>query len=250
MASPYENAALLRAFDGVLRPGGLALTRGLIDACGLAPGSRALDVGCGAGRGARLLQERGYRAVGMDVSSALLGEARRYAAGGVPPDPPSARPLLVRPLLVRADAAGFLPFRDQAFDAVFSECVLSLLPDPAGALAECRRVLRPGGRLALSDVYFKGGAAGPPAAPGGTAGLRTALERAGFVVQGEEDHSRALGEFAARLIWETGSTDALRDLLCGCGGAKAPAGGGPSGGMGGGRRPQMGYVAIVAVKGL
>ncbi len=231
MASPYENAALFRAFDGVLRPGGLALTRGMLEACGLAPGSRLLDVGCGTGRAVLLFQERGYRAVGMDVSAALLAEAAGGACGGESPGP-----LWARPLFARADAANGLPFRDQSFDAVFLECVLSIPPDPAGVLEECRRVLRPDGRIALSDMYFKDCAD----APGGLPALRAALRHAGFVVKSEEDHSRALGEFAARLIWETGSANALRELCRGCGGRVGEGSGF--------RRTNMGYVAIIAVK--
>jgi arsenite methyltransferase len=49
---------------------------------------------------------------------------------------------------VRADAQQ-LPLRDQTVDAVVSIAVLQLLPDPAAALAEMARVLRPGGRLAV-----------------------------------------------------------------------------------------------------
>ena len=53
-----------------------------------------------------------------------------------------------------------LPFADASLDGLIAECVLSTLADPARALAEWRRALKPGGRLALSDVYSRAAADG------------------------------------------------------------------------------------------
>ena len=95
---------------------------------------RALDAGCGTGFQAALLGELGYAVHGVDLSAALLGLAR-------------AR--LPRAALARASLET-LPYPAGVFDA--AACcgsTLSFVDDPAGALGELARVLRPGGRLLL-----------------------------------------------------------------------------------------------------
>jgi len=101
-------------------------------------GSRILDVGCGTGL---LLEQLGRthpeaELVGLDLTPRMLGIAQHRLAG--------------RAALVAADAAT-LPFRDAHFDTVVSSSVLHYLPDPRRALGEWRRVLRPGGRLIVTD---------------------------------------------------------------------------------------------------
>ena len=99
---------------------------------------RTLDVGCGTGRNLPFLPPG---SVGLDPSAEVLGRARRRA--------PGAR-------LVQGSAEA-LPFRDESFDTVVSGLVLCSVPDPARALAEVRRVLRPGGSLrALEHVRATG----------------------------------------------------------------------------------------------
>lgn len=107
----------------------------------LVPGPRVLDLGVGPGGVALAMAsgESGKRHVGLDVSGEMLARAARAArAAGI------ALPL------VRADAAS-LPLRDGAFDGVTGHSFLYLLPDPRSALAEVRRVLRPGGRAAFLE---------------------------------------------------------------------------------------------------
>jgi ubiquinone/menaquinone biosynthesis C-methylase UbiE len=107
----------------------------------LVPGPRVLDLGVGPGTSALEMwrAEPGRRHVGLDVSAPMLRRARsRAAALG-----------LVLPL-VRADAL-HLPFRDGALDGVTGHSILYLLDDPAAALAEVRRVLRPGGGIAFLE---------------------------------------------------------------------------------------------------
>ena len=121
----------------------------LVDALGLAPGDRVLDVGCGPGRHAHALGRRGIEVVGVDVSDRFVA----IAAEGAPPG------VTFR----RADARA-LPF-DGEFDAAISLCQGALgLGGPEGALAADRdvlggmaRALRPGGRLAASafSAYFQ-----------------------------------------------------------------------------------------------
>ena len=121
----------------------------------LAPesGECAIDIGSGTGaevrRLARLVGAEG-RAVGVEPHPDLRAEAqRRTAEEGVAAE------------FVDGDALA-LPFEDGSVDVVRSERVFQHLPDPEGALAEIVRVLRPGGRVAITDsdwgtaIYFPG----------------------------------------------------------------------------------------------
>ncbi len=107
----------------------------------LVPGPRVLDLGVGPGTSALEMwrAEPSRRHVGLDVSAPMLRRARSRAAtlGLVLP-------------LVRADAL-HLPFRDGALDGVTGHSILYLLDDPAAALAEVQRVLRPGGGIAFLE---------------------------------------------------------------------------------------------------
>ncbi len=172
-----------------LRPGGLALTRELIDRAGFRAGETVADVGCGLGASTRLLCERGVAAIGVDLVVASDAGAR----GEAPP-------------LVVADAAR-LPFADDSLDGVLAECSLSLTADRRLTLAEWRRTLRRGGRLALSDVYCRdGGAAGRIAT---REALCADVAAAGFRVEAFEDRSEALKSWAARFIFQFGSLEPL-----------------------------------------
>ena len=132
--NPWE--ALRLVLGDPLHPGGHEATAALLDRAGVGEGTRALDVGCGAGGALKLARERGADAVGLDRDPAA------DPAGGAG--------------VVRGDLSR-LPVRDGGVDAVLGECVLCLAPDLDRALAETRRVVGPGGRLALSDVTVSGG---------------------------------------------------------------------------------------------
>jgi len=99
-----------------------------------------LDVGCGAGLDLVRLARAGARAAGIDLSAGSLAFASRYLAIEN-----------VSALLAQADAAR-LPFRDESFDLVLCLGVLPFAPDPAGIVADARRVLRQDG-LAIFVAY-------------------------------------------------------------------------------------------------
>lgn len=205
-AELYGHPALLSVTGGVLRPGGLDLTRRLAAASELAPGSRIIDVGCGSGATVDLLRrEFGLAACGVDI------EQRVDHA----PDRP----------LIRADAMR-LPLRSAAVAAVVCECVLSLLPDPDAALAEFHRVLSGRGLALITDMYVRapegmGGLAVMPVASCLTGALprgaiEQRLERHGFNVLLWEDHSPALKRLAAQLVFACGSMKAFWGAAAGC----------------------------------
>jgi ubiquinone/menaquinone biosynthesis C-methylase UbiE len=104
---------------------------------------RTLDLGTGTGRNLQLFRP-GVRAVALDPDRANLSRARARGPG-------------VPLVLARAEA---LPFRAGAFDTVVCGLVLCSVDDPARALAEARRVLRPGGALRLLEHVRAAGLAG------------------------------------------------------------------------------------------
>jgi ubiquinone/menaquinone biosynthesis C-methylase UbiE len=114
----------------------------LVAAADLRPGESVLDVACGTGVVARLAAARvhGGRVAGLDLNAGMLAVARSIpAAAGAPIEWHEASAL-------------DLPFPDTTFDHVLCQFGLMFFPDRSAALQEMRRVLRPGGRLAL-NVY-------------------------------------------------------------------------------------------------
>jgi sarcosine/dimethylglycine N-methyltransferase len=126
--------------------GGLEAVEALGRRAGIDGASRVLDVCAGLAGPARFMARRwGARVTGVDLSpDRTVGARRLSAAVGLG--------RLVR--MVRGDAQA-LPFQRGAFTAVMSQEGLLHVPDKAATLAECRRVLLPGGRLAFSDWIAK-----------------------------------------------------------------------------------------------
>jgi SAM-dependent methyltransferase len=117
------------------------------------PDDVLLDIGCGGGAFLAQALRTGCRAVGVDHSTEMVRVARELNAEAIEDG---------RLAIVQADAAR-LPFDDNTFTCAAMMQVFFFLPDPARVLAECRRVLRPGGKLAVFTVSEE--ARGSPAAP-------------------------------------------------------------------------------------
>jgi len=112
----------------------------VFELAGSLPGRRVLDVGCGDGRFALALAQAGAQVSAVDADPQMVEAARRrFHEAGCAGD------------ILLADASA-LPFADGRFDLVTAITVLCFLTEPAPALAEIARVLRPGGRLVLGEL--------------------------------------------------------------------------------------------------
>ena len=147
-AAAYEHDLVALVLGPSYHPGGADLTRRLARALDLRPGERVLDVASGPGTTARLLAEEfGVTVEGIEAGARSAGRAR---AGG------AARRLDGRVRFLCGDAQA-LPFAGASFDAVVCECSFCTFPDKSAAAAEVARVLRPGGRVGVTDVTVEPG---------------------------------------------------------------------------------------------
>jgi len=133
----FEHAGWQRAaaeYDATFAQATAPFVDALLDAAGVMPGMRVLDMCCGTGIVTAAAARRGASITGLDFSAAMLVEARR------------------RQLHLRFDEgdAEALPYADASFDAVVSNFGVHHVPRPENAVREALRVLRPGGRFALT----------------------------------------------------------------------------------------------------
>ncbi len=204
----YESGVLEKATAGVMRPGGFELTARAVSYCSFAAGDNLVDVGCGTGMTVEFLRGTyGLNAIGIDPSPVLL-ERGLHRNSELP--------------LLQASGEN-LPIAAGTMDGVVVECSLSVMADKRRALAEFNRVLIPGGRLIVTDLYARVGAGiddmGLPATSC-LAGMRTReelageLEKAGFIIESWEDHTPKLSEFVIRMIMEHGSLQPFWECEC------------------------------------
>jgi len=144
----YSDALLeklqLRWGDGCLSPGGAPELARMLSGIDVT-GCEVLDLGCGVGGYDVLLAgaHGAARVLGVDIDGASLEQARRRAAASDVADR----------LEFRQVDPGPLPFEEGRFDVVFSKDTIVDLPDKRAALTELFRVVKPGGRIALSDWF-------------------------------------------------------------------------------------------------
>ena len=170
------------------RPGGLELTRLGLEFCQFTPAARLLDIGCGAGATVALLTNLGYQAIGVDLLPTENG--------------------------IQADAAA-LPFDDDSFDGILFECSFSKITTADTALSEAHRVLKPNGKLLMTDFYARG----QPAEFSGVLGrmesqiaILQRLQSVGFRTIIWQDHSETLPQFWGQWILDQGSQQVGRTI--------------------------------------
>jgi SAM-dependent methyltransferase len=197
-------------------PQNVQLLTDALDAANVGEGMALLDIGCGSGLALSLAAARGATTAGIDISAPLLAVAKRRV--------PDAD--------LRQGGLDRLPYGDESFDVTLAVNALQFAADPAAALCEVHRVLRPGGRLAIGQfaapekcestaLHLAMEALVPPerhedhapyalAAPGA---LERALAHAGLTVTLDREQP---GD------WRYADLDrALRGLLSSAGGARA-----------------------------
>jgi len=142
-AAAYGGEAARWLLGDRLHPGGAALTSELGAALCVGPGDTVVDVACGPGVSAlQVAREHGCAVVGIDISPRSVARAREAAA---------AAGMNGHARFELGDAEA-LPLPDASVHGVLSECALCTFPDKPAAAREMGRALRPGGRIALSDV--------------------------------------------------------------------------------------------------
>jgi SAM-dependent methyltransferase len=197
-------------------PQNIGLIAAALDAGPVGPGTDLLDVGCGSGLALQRAAARGTEVSGIDIAPSLLAVARQRVPGAD----------------LREGGLDSLSFDDRAFAVVLAINALQFAFDPAAALSEVARVLRPGGRLIIGQfsapdrcestvLHQVMEALVPPdrqedhapyalSAPGA---LESALPHAGLQVT--EDRELP-GDWRYR-----NQDEALRGLLCSGGGTRA-----------------------------
>jgi arsenite methyltransferase len=147
----YEGDLARYLLGDSFHPGGPDMTRRLGELLSLRPGELVVDVASGMGTSALLLAEHvGVRVIGVDLSAVNVARASQEAASRGLADLVS----------FRCGDAEDLPVDDASVDAVVCECAFCTFPDKGAAAREFARVLRPGGRMGMSDITREPGPAG------------------------------------------------------------------------------------------
>lgn len=146
-AAVYQSDFARVLLGNSFHPGGLELTSRVGGLLELRASDKLLDVAAGRGESAIFLAQKfGCRVTGIDLGPGNVTEARALADGAG----------VANLVQFEHGDAERLDFPDASFDVLLCECAFCTFPDKRAAAAEFSRVLRPGGRLGLSDMTRSG----------------------------------------------------------------------------------------------
>lgn len=211
------NCGLDQVLENTLHPGGLKLTERLAGVSMLKPGSKVLEIGCGKGITAIFLaQNYGCSITGIDISPVQIGSARERAKN---------ENMSEKTSFITADCQELPLFADY-FDMVFSECSISLVQNKKRIFDEIWRVLKPGGRLTITDLIRRDNEVTKGSSFAlfpcidnveSLKGYRKLLKSMGFRNIHTEDCSIALKEAFFRMRLRFGRMDTLwKEIGCAC----------------------------------
>jgi len=192
----YQSGALQKGCGSYLRPGGAELTRRIFELAPPVPTDRIIDIGCGRGTTLNMLHSQGFRQLfGVDRHPEFLQETGSGDAGDI--------------CRLCGDMT-HLPIQDTSLDFLLCECAWNLSEQHI-SMREFARVLKPGGVLALADIFHQQPVPGEWPIESCLASARTIAEtkgivkQYGFTIEHLEDHSHILRQAAAEFILAHGS---------------------------------------------
>lgn len=228
-------------------PGGISLTKRLLELSDIVPPAWALDLGAGSGESVRYLVSRGFWAVGVDLdvdenSAGDSGKKRTQSdkddEGKLPECFTGQRGQASKPALDRKKSAKYfeectsgrvlcqdmtrLDFMDEVFDVCLAECSISVCGDGMAALGEAWRVLKPGGNFLISDIFFEKKTAPAMSMEGPLTWecWETAFRNSGFTIQTVRDETELWKEFFLESLWNGSVQEKLCNFFRAAGRAK------------------------------
>ncbi len=192
--SIYSQTGFQRVAGTTWRPGGVTLTRHALALCDFPPNACLLDVGCGTGETVQILYEAGFFPLGIDLHPCFIKSMLHQHHF---------------PCLLQADAHA-IPIKNDVLDGIVCQCMLSLCSLPQDVLRHFSRIMKPEGRLLLTDIFVQHtltDCTSPASQSFSRNELQTPevvanlLTQAGFRIHSFEDHTASLRELAARLVW-------------------------------------------------
>lgn len=160
-------------------PGGISLTKRMLAMSEANPPATVLDLGAGDGKTVQYLKKLGFEAFGIDLKAS-----------------PKEKSIFCQDMTA-------MSFPDEMFDFCLAECSVSVCQDGQAALGEAYRVLKPGGSLLLSDVFFhkEGAPSLSMPEPLGMTCWEKGFLKAGFQIRKRIDETALWREFFLESLW-------------------------------------------------